>query len=89
MDLARITEWPSDEGKASRPVTRRPTDQYRVVWETDIFAAVDPVDAARQARAMQTRPGTIATVFTVIKDETEWVVDLWTEQHVTVTESGP
>lgn len=37
---------------------------YRVSWEIDVLAS-SPEEAAREARAAQTRPGTMATVFTV------------------------
>lgn len=38
--------------------------QYLISWEADVHAA-DPTAAAQAARAMQTRPDTIATVFDV------------------------
>jgi hypothetical protein len=41
--------------------------RYRVSWEIDIVDAVSPEDAARQAHAIQQRPGTSATVFDVIE----------------------
>lgn len=50
---------------------------FRVTWEADVFDADRPVQAARMARAMQTRPGTIATVFDVFEEGKEPVrVDL-------------
>jgi hypothetical protein len=43
-------------------------NSYRVTWEIDIDA-VDPLDAARQARAHQVREGTSAKVFDVIDED--------------------
>jgi len=39
---------------------------YLVSWEIDVFDAATPIEAALQARKAQTRPDTIATVFTVL-----------------------
>lgn len=41
--------------------------QHRVSWEIDVDAK-DPRDAAQQARDAQLRPGTLATVFSVFRD---------------------
>jgi nucleotide-binding universal stress UspA family protein len=41
------------------------TKRFRVVWEIDLEEEC-ALDAAEHARAIQVRPGTTATVFTVI-----------------------
>lgn len=49
---------------------------YLVSWEFEV-AAEDPVEAAKLARAAQTRPGTRSTVFQVYSEDGEAVqVDL-------------
>ena len=54
----------------------------RVHWEIDIDAET-PIDAARQALAIQRRPDSIATVFTVVEpDGHGTTVDL-TEEDTT------
>jgi hypothetical protein len=51
-------------------------NSYVVTWEIDLEAET-PEDAARQARAAQTRPDTLATVFTVTDvDGNQTQVDL-------------
>ena len=51
---------------SERPVAgaNEPTRGYRVGWQIDVQAA-SPTDAARQALAVQRRPGSTATVFDV------------------------
>ena len=52
----------------------------RVRWEIDVDAD-SPVDAARQALAIQRRLDSIATVFTVVEDHgAETTIDL--DEHV-------
>ena len=53
---------------------------YLVSWEFDVFDAATPIEAALQARKAQTRPDTIATVFTV------WPKDGSTTVQVDFTE---
>lgn len=43
---------------------------YRVLWEIDAEDADSPLAAARRARAAQTNPDSIASVFTVIDVDT-------------------
>lgn len=47
-----------------------PTRDFRVTWEADVVAE-NPEAAAQYARAMQTRPGTTATVFEVFEEGKE------------------
>jgi hypothetical protein len=46
------------------PTAETSLQHYRVLWEMDAYADT-PLEAARQARAAQLRPGTSATVFDV------------------------
>jgi hypothetical protein len=43
---------------------------YLVSWEIEVKAGT-PVEAAKQARAAQTRPGTRSTVFQVYSEDAE------------------
>jgi hypothetical protein len=43
---------------------------YFVSWEIEVKAE-NPVEAAKQARAAQTRPGTRSTVFQVYSEDAE------------------
>lgn len=50
---------------------------YRVIWEIDIETEFDsPREAAERAQAAQRHPTTMATVFTVVDDETGCMVDV-------------
>lgn len=44
--------------------------EYHVLWKVDVEAD-SPEEAARQARTMQVRPGTTATVFDVIEGDSD------------------
>lgn len=44
---------------------------YRVIWEIDVETEFDsPREAAERAQSAQRHPTTMATVFTVVDDET-------------------
>lgn len=60
---------------------------YQVTWTIDIEDADNPEEAARKALDIQRDPNSIATVFTVIDDETgaAWKVDLDAEPENRVT----
>jgi len=42
--------------------------EYHVMWEIDV-TATSPVEAARQARGMQTAEGSMANVFDVTSED--------------------
>lgn len=42
---------------------------YKIVWEIDVYAS-SPEEAARIARSAQRRPGTTATIYGVLDNET-------------------
>jgi len=65
--MPRSTQNGQRNGKAGAPQDPQPTKSYLVQWEIDVDA-VDVLDAARKARAAQTRPGTLAMVFDVFQD---------------------
>lgn len=53
---------------------------YRITWEIDIHAA-SPLEAARQALAVQRDANSMATVFTVADEEGETLtIDLLEER---------
>lgn len=57
---------------------------FYVTWEIETVKSTTPLEAAREARDAQTRPGTLAVVFTVTDPHTGgcWQVDLADDEPV-------
>lgn len=76
----RLPQVPMQPQSKSRARSAKPR-QYRVNWGIDIYAS-SPLDAARQARAIQRDPNSTATFFHVEDDKAGTIT------HVDLSESS-